>query len=64
MKINRDMRQIKADLSSVINKYSIDAALETPDFILAEYIVENLLSIQKLGRALWKWKAVDEKAGE
>jgi len=39
------------ELESLLNRYGVDAAVGTPDFILAELIVENL---QALGDAVAK----------
>jgi len=39
-----DREALKKDLSSVLNKHSIDNSLDTPDFILADYLIDTLLA--------------------
>jgi hypothetical protein len=31
--------KLQAEIAKLLNKYSVDAKLETPDYILAEYIM-------------------------
>jgi len=39
---NENMQSFKEELCSLINKYSIENGSGTPDFILAEYLIDCL----------------------
>lgn len=39
--------QFERELQSLLNRYSIDAACGTPDFILVEYICSNLEALRR-----------------
>ena len=43
------------ELAEVINKNSIENNSNTPDFILAEYLYDCLLSYEKIHNANEKW---------
>jgi hypothetical protein len=45
----------KADLASVINSHSIENRTDTPDFILAEMIVEHLKAFEHATHAKKHW---------
>lgn len=48
------MEELTRDISSALNKNSVDTDLATPDFILAEHVVECL---QAYGKTLTNRKA-------
>ncbi len=52
-KINYD--QFQKDLEEVINKHSMENGSNTPDFILAHYLVDCLKSFNKTSKAREKW---------
>jgi len=37
----------KRDLRALINRHSVDNELQTPDFLLAEYVADCLIAYQK-----------------
>lgn len=39
------MTNLTNELTTLLNKYSLDAKLNTPDFLLAEYLVVHLDSL-------------------
>jgi len=49
------------ELEHLINRYSIDNELETPDFILAENIVGYLGNLQKTNLKREKWFGRESK---
>jgi len=41
------MKQFTKDLAHLINKHSLESQSDTPDFILAEYLTESLISYNR-----------------
>ena len=50
------------ELTSVLNKYSIDSELSRPDFLLAQLLVDHLSSLQTYQQSYDKWKGNEEVA--
>lgn len=50
------MAEFKQEIARVVNKYSIDAAMNTPDFIIADGVWAYLSSIIKQQQMTEKWK--------
>lgn len=50
------------ELTSIINKYSIDSELSRPDFLLAQLLVDHLSSLHSLEKQYDKWKGTEEVA--
>lgn len=40
--------EFKRELTSLLNRYSIDDKLDTPDYVLTEYIMANLSAANNL----------------
>lgn len=47
--------EFKKELASLINRYSIENDSNTPDFILADYVVECLNSFANTSKTREKW---------
>lgn len=41
------IQSFERELASVFNRYSVDAALNTPDFVLATMVREQLVALEK-----------------
>lgn len=52
---NIDDETLKRDLSKIMNIYGIDTECSTPDYILAEYLIDCLKSYKKLDNANRTW---------
>ena len=50
----------QCDIAAVINRHSIENRTDTPDFILAEYIVESLRAFEHLHNARKAWGEITE----
>ena len=50
-----DYQEIVRDLARVINKYSLEQESQTPDYILAEYMVKSLSDLNRLMRDRDYW---------
>lgn len=48
-------RDLSADLASLLNRYSQENGSNTPDFILAGYMLDCLRAFEKCSRAREKW---------
>lgn len=48
MGFNSDKGQITKDLKDLLNSAGMDDYLDIPDYILAEYVIDNLLLVGKL----------------
>jgi hypothetical protein len=46
------MSTFESELCALINKHSIDARLNTPDFIVTQYIMSNLEALETLNSSL------------
>lgn len=46
-------------LKHLINECSMDAATDTPDYLLAEYLVEQLEAYRKVHKATGRWYAAE-----
>ena len=57
--MNRE--ELQRDLASVINKHSLDSGCDTPDFILAEYLVDMLLANIQMKLATSKWEVPEQE---
>lgn len=51
-----NMEDFQKELQRLLNKHSIDAYCETPDFILAAYLVENLEIFSGTVKWTSRWK--------
>lgn len=49
-------QSFKNELTQLINKYGIDAEANTPDYLLAEYVVDVLSSHIAMTRTRDEWK--------
>jgi hypothetical protein len=38
------MHNFKRELATLLNRYSLDSATNTPDYILAEYLLNSLMA--------------------
>jgi len=56
--------EFKHDLEHLINKYSIESSSNTPDFILAEYLVACLKVFNATTKARSKWYGHVDTPGE
>lgn len=45
------------DIAALLNKWSVDAETDTPDFILAEMVFDCIQSYRNCQRALKRWRA-------
>jgi hypothetical protein len=52
---NINIQQFRLDLCRIINRHSLDCRSNTPDFILADYLVDCLLSYEKIHEKNEKW---------
>ena len=52
------------ELTQLINKYSMENASNTPDFILAKYIQDNLQSLAGLIQQRESWYGRDPRPSE
>lgn len=43
------------ELRIAINRNSVDTAMNVPDYILAEYLVDHLRVLQKMGMKTAEW---------
>lgn len=46
------------ELTDLLNKHNVDNTLQTPDFILADYVVANLKSMKRMQQDRDKWLGV------
>jgi len=54
------MKQFKKELEELINRHSLENGSNTPDFILAEYILESLRAFDRTVNARENWYKKDE----
>lgn len=54
------VEELKRDLASVLNRHNIDNQLNTPDFILADYIVRCLESFEEANKERNRWNGEKE----
>ena len=59
----QDYQEIVRDLAKVINKYSLEQESQTPDYILAEYMLKSLSDLNRLmrDRDYWYFGTEDTK---
>ena len=59
----QDYQEIVMDLAKVINKYSLEQESQTPDYILAEYMLKSLSDLNRLmrDRDYWYFGTEDPK---
>jgi len=50
-----DMKLFKIEIENLINIHSIDNELNTPDYILADYLVNCLENYRKINEQREKW---------
>jgi hypothetical protein len=48
-------KKFKQELESLINRYSLENGSDTPDFILAQYLVDCLKVYARIARRRDKW---------
>lgn len=51
-----EVQNFHRELATVLNKYGMDNKLNTPDFILADYIFESLQSLAVLQDKTDRWR--------
>ena len=59
----QDYQEIVRDIARVVNKYSLEQESQTPDYILAEYMLKSLSDLNRLmrDRDYWYYGSVDPK---
>ena len=59
----QDYQEIVRDLAKVINKHSLEQESQTPDYILAEYMLKSLSDLNRLmrDRDYWYFGTEDTK---
>ena len=59
----QDYQEIVRDIAQVVNKYSLEQESQTPDYILAEYMLKSLSDLNRLmrDRDYWYYGSVDPK---
>jgi len=56
------MSDFEKELSSLINKYSVENTSNTPDFILAEYILSSLKAFSAAANARDHWYGSQQRS--
>jgi hypothetical protein len=56
-----NLEEFERELQGLINRYSIENMSDTPDFILAEYLVECLQNFSTITRKRSNWYSKGEK---
>ena len=51
----QDYHEIVRDIAHVVNKYSLEQESQTPDYILAEYMLKSLSDLNRLMRSRDYW---------
>ena len=51
----QDYQEIVRDIARVVNKYSLEQESQTPDYILAEYMLKSLSDLNRLMRDRDYW---------
>ncbi len=67
MAITDELTDFERDLAAVLNKYSVDNDLNTPDFILADMVRSFLQGVQRMQTQRANWgqiPRVDGSLGE
>lgn len=55
----------RRDLAAVLNKYSLENGSNTPDFLLADYLIDCLRALDTAIRARGRWYGrLDSPAGD
>ena len=59
----QDYQEIVRDIARVVNKYSLEQESQTPDYILAEYMLKSLSDLNRLmrDRDYWYFGTEDTK---
>lgn len=59
----QDYQDIVRDIAQVVNKYSLEQESQTPDYILAEYMLKSLSDLNRLmrDRDYWYFGTEDQK---
>ena len=59
----QDYQEIVRDIARVVNMYSLEQESQTPDYILAEYMLKSLSDLNRLmrDRDYWYYGSVDPK---
>lgn len=59
----QDYQEIVRDIAQVVNKYSLEQESQTPDYILAEYMLKSLSDLNRLmrDRDYWYFGTEDTK---
>ena len=55
MVVSMNIEEIKKDLSGILNKHSLENETNTPDFILAEYLLNCLLAFNSSFKQRTEW---------
>jgi hypothetical protein len=55
-----DRTKLRTDIESAINRYSAENGSDTPDFILAEYLMACLAAFDAASNARRKWYGEEE----
>lgn len=56
MDLSREkLKEIERDLASVINKHSLENLSNTPDFILAQFMIGSLKAASAMSKSREKW---------
>ena len=50
------MEQFATELAALINRHSLENRSNTPDFVLAHYLVDCLIAYEKAVRRVSEWK--------
>lgn len=54
---------LQRDLAEVLNFYSEDTRADTPDFVLAKYLIACLAAFVEANRATATWKGCETETG-
>lgn len=57
------MDNLRSEIESAINRASAENGSNTPDFILAEYLMDCLSAFDKASNAREKWYGVEHEPG-
>lgn len=59
--MSEEKRTFQQELESLINLYSMENGSDTPDFLLAEYMMDSLRAFNKAVSAREKWYGHSDK---
>ena len=55
MKKEGNLEEFQSELTGLINTYNLDGELNTPDFILSEYLVYCIINYAKIKMSSEEW---------